>query len=73
MFSNSNSADCGGFTTCYPKPSGCTGVYSGQASIDASTQALSIKQNIDAGYTETLCIMCENSAGSTISHDGWKI
>ena len=33
MFSNANSADCGGFTTCYPKPSGCSGSYAGKASI----------------------------------------
>jgi hypothetical protein len=37
------------------------------------TQALQITQNVDAGYEETLCVMCRNLAGSTISHDNYKI
>ena len=36
MFTNLNSAHCGGFTTCYPLPMGCTGLasaYTGFAKI----------------------------------------
>jgi hypothetical protein len=72
MFSNTNSADCGDFTQCYPMPVGCTGTYAGNVNIDG-TQALQIKQNVDAGYKETLCIMCRNLAGSTIQHDSFVI
>jgi hypothetical protein len=73
-FSNTNSADCNGFTTCVAKPAGCgVGAYSGKASIDSSTGAISIKQDEDAGYTETLCVECANSAGSTVQHDNWNI
>jgi len=32
-----------------------------------------MRQNIDAGYTETLCIMCENAGGSTVQHDNFKV
>ena len=42
LFTNLNSADCGGFTSCVLLPVGCTGSYSGRAAIDASTFALSI-------------------------------
>ena len=74
MFSNTNAADCGDFTACVPLPQGCTGSYSGSGALLISgTQALTIKQNIDAGYTEILCIQCRNLAGSTITHDNFKI
>jgi hypothetical protein len=42
LFTNENSADCGGFTLCELKPAGCSGTYSGRAAIDSSTFALSI-------------------------------
>ena len=42
------------------------------ASIDANN-ALSIRQDIGDGYNETLCIVCENSAGSEVKHPNWKI
>jgi hypothetical protein len=74
LFTNKNIGHCGAFTLCVLKPAGCgSGAYSGRAAIAASTFALSITQNVDAGYTETLCIKCQNSAGSSIQHDNWKI
>ena len=75
MFTNVNNVDCGVFTACVLKPSGCgAGSYSGRAAIGASPNfALSITQNVDAGYTETLCVECQNSAGSIVQHDGWVI
>ena len=36
MFSNVNVGDCGDFTSCYPKPVGCTGAYAGRAGIDGT-------------------------------------
>ena len=75
MFTNVNNVDCGVFTACVLKPSGCgAGSYSGKAQLGASPNfAMSITQNFDAGYTETLCVECSNAAGSTIQKDGWII
>jgi hypothetical protein len=42
LFTNANSADCGPFTLCELKPAGCSGTYSGRASIVSGTGALSI-------------------------------
>jgi hypothetical protein len=42
LFTNLNTADCGGFTACELLPTGCTGTYSGRAAIVSSTGALSI-------------------------------
>jgi len=74
MFSNTNSADCGGFTACSVKPVGCgAGSYTGKATMTASTFALNMRQDVDAGYDETLCIECQNAAGATVQHDNWEI
>ncbi len=40
MFTNLNSEKCGGFTTCYPLPAGCSGTYTGKAKIEDTTLAL---------------------------------
>ena len=73
LFSQVNEVDCGALTTCEVLPVGCTGTYSGRAAVVANTGALSITQNVDAGYTETLCVKCSNAAGSSVQHDNWKI
>ena len=36
VFSNVNVGDCGDFTSCYPKPVGCTGDYTGRAGSGGS-------------------------------------
>jgi hypothetical protein len=41
--------------------------------VTPSTFGLEVTQNTDAGYTETLCVMCENDAGDTTKHDDWVI
>ena len=66
IFSQVNVNDCGGFTLCEVLPAGCTGTYSGRAAVVATTGALSITQNVDAGYTETLCVKCSNAAGDSV-------
>lgn len=76
MFTNLNSAHCGPFTTCYPLPVGCTGVasdYTGYAKIETGTLAIQANTTEHYGYNETLCIKCENAAGSTVQHDNFKI
>ena len=66
IFTYQNSVDCGGMTACEVLPVGCTGSYAGNAAVVANTGALSIRQDIDAGYTETLCVKCSNALGSSI-------
>jgi hypothetical protein len=73
LFNNVNVADCGVFTSCYLKPVGCTGTYAGKAKVTPVTFGLEVTQNTDAGYTELLCIVCQNLAGSKAQHDNWKI
>jgi hypothetical protein len=41
--------------------------------MDSSTFAISVVQNVEVGYTDTLCVKCENSVGSSTQHDNWKI
>ena len=41
--------------------------------MTASTFALNMRQDIDAGYEETLCVKCLNAAGSSVQHDNWTI
>ena len=50
-FSNAYITDCGAFTSCALYDSDCTTAHNTKAKIDASTYALSVTQNIDAGYT----------------------
>ena len=52
---------------------GFAGTYSGREAVVDTTDALSITQNVDAGYTEKLCVQCSNSQGSNVQHDNWKI
>jgi len=69
---SANTVACNGLTTCVVKPSGCGGAtYAGKAAIDGSTKGLMITQNVDAGYSEILCVECANAGGSTVQHDGW--
>jgi hypothetical protein len=32
-----------------------------------------VTQNLDAGYTSTLCIKCQNTAGSSVQVNNWVI
>ena len=73
MFNNVNTADCGVFTACVVLPVGCTGTYAGKAKVTAVTFGLEVTQNTDAGYTEVLCVQCQNAAGSLAQHDNWTI
>jgi hypothetical protein len=72
MFTNVNSADCGGFTGCSVLPVGCTGTYTGKARISAGL-GLEAVQNEDYEYNEYLCVKCVNADGSSTQHDNWRI
>ena len=66
-------ATCGTITACEIKASGCSGSYSaGNLAID-SAGVVTAKQNIDAGYEDTVCISCSNAHGSSVTHDTWKV
>ena len=41
--------------------------------IDTVTGEITAKQNVDAGYVDTVCIKCLNTAGSFITHDNWTV
>lgn len=41
--------------------------------IDATTGEVTAKKNVDLGYVDTVCVSCQNSAGSTITFDNWKV
>jgi hypothetical protein len=41
--------------------------------IDSSTGKIESKQNVDVGFTETVCIECGNADGSKITYDNWKV
>jgi hypothetical protein len=63
FFTNADSATCGALASCEIKASGCTNAYSaGNLVINASTGKLEAKQNVDAGYDDTVCIKCSNTA-----------
>jgi hypothetical protein len=56
------------------KVAGCGSSYTaGNIVIDATSGAITAKQNVDAGYVDTVCISCSNTGGSTITHDNWKV
>jgi hypothetical protein len=53
---------------------GCESGYSdGNLVIDETSGAITAKQNVGAGYVDTICISCSNTEGSTITHDNWTV
>lgn len=66
MFLNRNEVDCGTFQTCVLKDPDCSAAYSanGYALMNSNTFAITIRQDIQNGYTEDLCVKCSNSVGS---------
>ena len=66
-------ATCGTITACTLKVSGCGSAYSTGNLAISSVGVVTAKQNVDAGYEDTVCISCSNSHGSTVEHDSWKV
>lgn len=74
LFYNVYSADCGGFTSCTLHPQGCgSGTYSGRAILTTPNYGIMVEQDVDIGYTETLCVKCQNSVGAVTQKDDWVI
>jgi len=48
---------CGAINNCVLKQDGCVNDYTlGNVIIDATTGAVTQKQNVDAGYVDTVCV-----------------
>ena len=74
FFTNTHTALCGVITACSLKLSGCSTDYTaGNLVIDATTGAITAKQNVDAGYADTVCIKCQNTHSSFVTHDNWVV
>ena len=67
---------CADPTSCVLKAAGCNSAYvPGQVSIAATSPwGISAPRNINAGYSETICIYCSNTAiGAAIQLDGFIV
>jgi len=66
-FTNTHVTLCGAITSCEIKASGCSSAYTaGNLAITANTGAVTAKQNVDAGYEDTVCIRCTNGHSSAV-------
>jgi len=52
---------------------GCLTPYTGLLTINSATGLIEAPQNIDNGFNETVCIQCNNGAGSYINQDNWNV
>jgi len=67
-FTNTHSTLCGAITSCEIKATGCSNSYDlGNLAITANTGAITAKQNVEAGYEDTVCIKCTNGHSSTVT------
>jgi hypothetical protein len=49
--------DCGGFLSCTLKPPGCgSGTYTGNLRLTPVSFGIEVRQNVEEGYHEYLCI-----------------
>jgi hypothetical protein len=73
FFTNPYSSQCGAITSCSLLVEGCGSAYGGSdLSIDSPGKVTS-KQNVNLGFTITVCVECENLAGSKVQKDDWKV
>ena len=74
FFTNPSSADCGAITINSLFQVGGINPYTGgNLFIDSSTGEIKAKQNVDAGFIETISVKGKNAAGSTILFDNWTV
>lgn len=72
-----HSADCGAYSSCELLAAGCTGtaaeyLATGKAKLN-SDNGITVMQDVDTGYTETLCVKCKNSVDATTQHNNFVI
>jgi len=76
FFTNPFVTQCGAITSCALYENDCIEPYTkGNLVIDSTNGRVgkvTAKQNIDAGYTDTVCVKCENSASSSITYN-WVV
>ena len=74
FFTNPFSVDCGAITiNSLFEVGGVTPYTAGNLIIDPSTGEIKAKQNVDAGFIETISVKGKNAAGSTILFDNWTV
>ena len=74
FFTNTHITLCGAITACSLKVAGCGSDYTAaNLVIDATTGAITAKQNVEAGYADTVCIKCQNTHSSFVTHDNWVV
>jgi len=74
FFTNPFAADCGVITISSLWTVGAVNPYTGgNLIIDPSTGEIKAKQNVDASFTETVCVKGENAAGSVVYFDNWSV
>jgi len=60
-FDNTHTAVCGDIVSCELKTADCSASYTTGNLVIADTGEVTVKQNIDAGYEDIVCISCKNS------------
>jgi hypothetical protein len=57
-------ADCGN-VSCAIKAAGCRSAFkpkNGEITMDSSSFAITLKQNIEAGFKASVCIVCQSDS-----------
>jgi len=74
FFTNPSVIQCGAINKCALYKSDCSSAYNaGNLLIDSTTGKVTAKQNVADGYTDTVCVKCENTASSSITYGPWKV
>lgn len=75
FFTNPDEASCGAVSSCTIKHPGCGAAYTTGNLVMSSTVVGRVwaKQNTDLGWTDTVCIVCQNADGSKVYNDNWKV
>jgi hypothetical protein len=73
FFTNQYNFQCGPVTSCSIKVQGCGSAYGGSNLVINSAGLITSNQNVDAGFIETVCVECQNTAGSKVTQDNWKV
>jgi hypothetical protein len=74
FFTNPHATLCGDINSCHLKVAGCGSDYTnGHLTINEVTGEVTAKNDIDAGYVDTVCIKCLNSHRSDITFDNWTV
>lgn len=72
FFTNTHSADCGALS-CNLYATDCSASYTGGKVKMSAVGLLSVVQNVQLGYSETLCVKCANTASKDTISKQWNI